>query len=536
MTLKRAFSIAIAVTFIVGTLSPHAEADLWCAGVIAGHPQTIVCDDFDRYCTNPPAWPDRCVNQSTPDQEAFLTNWPEVADSGNPTKVNQDYKTSGDTLYAESPPFTVRYYSGSNPEAGNYYLDTQHSRDLRANIAALEPGRNIVNGTDEHPLILEFVYHFHDEGRQYYQSQYVDLSLDDGVTLDRAPTDYILSEDCAAVGGCGDSHGYPIICQQNNSYVLSGFCPPLESLPIHSSIAVGILSWLDTNPCHCGEDVAHAASNWHLVFFDGKQWWTLKSNLFPGGGTRTPLNGAPEPPPEECKIKSPGDFGLFNGLNHVRLTIKTNTVRVDHWYRQMCKTDNTKKYDIAHWAEIPRQYFGGFNNIALGTAKGCELDVDGNCLESRHLLGPNGHGGNAEMDSVALVDGVLDTYTAAGACCLADGTCTETDLYTCANVLQGRFAGANTTCATTLCCPIPFADGDVDGDVDQDDFGLWQLCFTNVNGGVPAGCECCNQDGDDDVDGDDFQLFHDCWTGPQVPWSPALTPACNGPMTVSAVP
>ena len=36
-------------------------------------------------------------------------------------------------------------------------------------------------------------------------------------------------------------------------------------------------------------------------------------------------------------------------------------------------------------------------------------------------------------------------------------------------------------------CPIPFADADVDGDVDQEDFGKFQSCFTIFTGGPLSG-------------------------------------------------
>ncbi len=526
--MQRSILVITLAGVLVCSAAAPSQAGLWCYSIMTDPTvaQTIVCDDFDRYCVNPPAWPERCPNGSVPHQAPFDANWPEVTTSANPMRVHDEYKVSGDPLYAESWPFTARYYSGANPDAGNYYYDAQRSRDLRPGIAALDPSKNIVNGTDANPLILTFVYHFHDEGRQYYQSQYVDLSLNDGTAIDRAPTDHAHSEDCSQGPGCGDMTGYPIICQQNDFAASSIWgCPPLSSLPAHSSIAVGILSWLDTNPCHCMEEVAHAAQNWHLVSFDGKEWWTLKSNLFPGGGTRTPIGGAPEPPPAECKIKSPGDFGLFNGRNIVTVTIKTSTIKVELYYRQMCATDNTQKWDITHWAEIPRQYLGGFNNISLGAAEGCELDASGQCTEPRHLLGPNGHGGNAEIDSVAVVDGVLGTYTAEGACCESDGTCVLADQSACA-ILGGDFKGPGSTCETVLCCPTPFADADRDGDVDQPDFGAWQLCLTGPGGGVPAGCECFDRDSDNNVDADDFLEFGRCWTGPNVPWSQPLTPTC----------
>jgi hypothetical protein len=77
-----------------------------------------------------------------------------------------------------------------------------------------------------------------------------------------------------------------------------------------------------------------------------------------------------------------------------------------------------------------------------------------------------------------------------------------------------------------LCCPTPFADGDFDGDVDQNDFGSVQVCY-NGPGAAPAGCTCLNRDGDSDVDSTDVTAFMNCFTGPNVLWSAGLTPSCS---------
>jgi hypothetical protein len=74
-------------------------------------------------------------------------------------------------------------------------------------------------------------------------------------------------------------------------------------------------------------------------------------------------------------------------------------------------------------------------------------------------------------------------------------------------------------------CPDPFADADEDDDVDQDDFGALQTCFTGPGGGVLAGCACFNRDADNDVDEDDYGAFEDCASGPEVPASTL----CDGP-------
>jgi hypothetical protein len=84
-------------------------------------------------------------------------------------------------------------------------------------------------------------------------------------------------------------------------------------------------------------------------------------------------------------------------------------------------------------------------------------------------------------------------------------------------------------------CGDVWADRDRDGDVDHDDFGNFQLCFTGADGGplpdTPAFCECLDRpeegfpSGDGDVDETDFGAFEDCATGPEIPLDPENPPA-----------
>ncbi|NLE60217.1 MAG: hypothetical protein GX616_17850, partial [Planctomycetes bacterium] len=58
---------------------------------------------------------------------------------------------------------------------------------------------------------------------------------------------------------------------------------------------------------------------------------------------------------------------------------------------------------------------------------------------------------------------------------------------------------------------------DLDGDVDQFDFGRFQACLSGS--AVPQGAPECKQvdmDGDNDVDKDDFAGFQQCLSGPDV--------------------
>ena len=64
-------------------------------------------------------------------------------------------------------------------------------------------------------------------------------------------------------------------------------------------------------------------------------------------------------------------------------------------------------------------------------------------------------------------------------------------------------------------------DLDLDGDVDQIDFGLFQRCLAGP--GVPQpllSCAKARLDDDEDVDQDDFGLWQLCMTGPNEFASP----------------
>ncbi len=68
-------------------------------------------------------------------------------------------------------------------------------------------------------------------------------------------------------------------------------------------------------------------------------------------------------------------------------------------------------------------------------------------------------------------------------------------------------------------------DFDGDGDVDQEDFGHFQVCLTGP--GVPQtslDCQDARLDEDEDVDQEDFAIFRGCMSGPDVP----ADPQCEG--------
>lgn len=84
---------------------------------------------------------------------------------------------------------------------------------------------------------------------------------------------------------------------------------------------------------------------------------------------------------------------------------------------------------------------------------------------------------------------------------------------------DGRTGTATVSIAVTT---YP-GDFDGDADVDQEDFGHFQECYSGS--GQPQtdmGCIDASLDGDDDVDGVDFAIFQACLSGP------GLTPGCSG--------
>jgi len=66
----------------------------------------------------------------------------------------------------------------------------------------------------------------------------------------------------------------------------------------------------------------------------------------------------------------------------------------------------------------------------------------------------------------------------------------------------------------------PLGDFDCDGDVDQEDFGLFQVCYSGPGREYPSGCENADFNADDDVDSDDFNIFQQCMGGANNPPAP----------------
>ena len=503
--------------------------------------QIVWCDDFDNYCADGQAWsghlplPAACPTDGSAvaDNAAFLTNW--AVPQGCVWADNQTI--TADAAKVDSPPFALKSRGMGYPgESGPTNLaSSRHVFPLQSSIQAKNAAKNAVNGTDENPLKLSYRVKHNTPadcsgcgGDTALALWYAELVLDE----DRAPTDYILRHCDPATESTAI---YPVICQQRQS--VAG-CPPL-STAVHASIAVGLVAILDTNPCDV--ENGRRPTNYHLSVFDGLMWRDLRNSLYPGTG----------------------DFALGNGgLGKVYLEVRANHIFVtwDIVYNGLPEHSE---------ATIPRQYLGAFNRMASGPGPGCELDpVTHACIGTEDCfkycdLKPNWCWRNTFVDSLVLYDGVLedlrgaccqsdgscsalqpaecaaaggvfrgvntacDGLACAGACCQAGGVCTQTLPAACG----GNFRGVATSCATAdICpCPTPFANWDMDSDVDMDDFAGLQRCLSAAASPVApvsSQCACFDVAGgpsggpDGHVGLEDVQQFVPCASGKDVPWTP----------------
>lgn len=454
----------------------------------------IWCDDFDNYCagaapwTGGPPYPSGCpYEDATPDNAAMLANWQLMDGCGS------NWALGVDPLVAFNIPLYAIYPGGPQIVA------PRHAYDLTPRIASRSPGSDAINGSNAKPLVLRMMYNFMPEDLGAGAINYTELVLDNGDGV-HAPTDYIWR-------GCGGESGpYPTICQQDRSFEpgLNAFCPPPAAGPlpdgIWPSLAVGPNALLDVDPCDAAGGGRPSVP--HCSVFDGRKWIKMAAARFPGNG---------------------GDFQLEWQFNTIQLTIRTSSFDVELWGNNL----NTGQ-DRYSKATVPRQYLGPFNRISHGMGAGCELSADnGACVGGRTCFDYSQTNLEAlssiAFDSPVLVDGLAVAQT--GACCADDGTCSQVTRSAC-EAAAGRYHGSGTECGQVLCCPVPFADVDRDGDVDQEDFAWIQRCFTGPDGSVTSGCECFDRDSDRDVDGADVLFVDNCRTGPNLPWNAALTPLC----------
>jgi len=468
----------------------------------------IWCDGFDSYCVavaDPwlgyPPFPAVCPNvaATVDDHAEFLANWPKVVPPSGPAGGNQDLSTARE----QAGVYSLLFHGGQ--------VATRHAFDLTEAIQQKNAAHNAINGSDAAPLILKFTAHHGDFGAAANSPYYLEMYM----SGDRAPTNYVTVEcPTGAFPNCPAEYGpFPIVCQQDPAHYNPIDCPPADPNDYHASVAMGWLAPMDREPCDSQTGCKPTLD--HPVVYNGRYWLEPRSNQWP---------------------PSVGDFNMgssLDGRHWMKLQIKTSQMIFTYSNDYLCPAS------FPCWCTIPRDYTGPFNTIATGPGAGCELDV--NDLDGDTITNECAPGAEYKMfdyaslsvnswhdsfaDTMVVYDG--ETTSVIGACCLADASCIETTQQDCeGNYEHATFKGLDTLCANVQCCPYPFADGDLDGDVDQADFGLWQACYDGGTGLI-AGCECYDRVAPaGSVDGDDFTEFANCFTGANVPFDPNVFTNC----------
>ncbi|MBI4579918.1 MAG: hypothetical protein HY718_09465 [Planctomycetes bacterium] len=492
---------------IVGTIAAAGWLAAFPAGALAvcpsGFVNEIFCDDYDCYCPEH-SFPcvDKCPLDAEKSNTPMRTVWATTSrNDANTNKCGSEFNIE-DTLLAFSEPFGNGLPNQVDAQLGHI---TVTILDDIANTFGAQYGA--VAGTDANPLVMSFNMNHQTGNKIHPANVYMELSMGS----DKAPTDYIWGPDCSTACDPPVATGEwsKIICAQN---VAIPGCPDPNTAAVHASIAVGFVAYLDPDPCHCA-DATHGPKNRHLAFFDGRKWWTLDAGVFPGSGDFAIDGGE----------GADASTDLNGGI--VTLTIKSTTVQIEY----TSYFNGPGAYSIA---TAPRVYTGSFNTLHSGFGTACEINSSSwDCaVAPRRCLKGSPGAGRPSFDDFVLYGGegiVVPGNT--GACCQADGQCSQTQEATCGAV-GGTYQGDNMPCGVIPCCPTPFADSDADGDVDGLDFAEFQRCSTVGGGPVPPGCACFDRGPtgypDGDIDLDDFLAFLDCGSGPSVPFVADEHPDC----------
>lgn len=462
----------------------------WC---YTSHPGAVYCEDFDRYCSNPPPAPGRCEPQGNEirDQWAMWDVWNPFHTCGWMISVHDEF-------YA-SYPYSAKI--GCQPwknELG--YSNTGITSGIRNKFGNMYTD---VLATDLTPLIFEFG--IHGGVKLHYANMFIELGR--GLRLDgkEGLTSYVPGPDCALCGSTQEHTIYPRICR--TSTTPSG-CAAVSTAPVIPTVAAGFLAFLDPDPCHCGE-----TENWprtdHLAFFDGRQWWTLPAG-FPDPGGSEPATG---------------DFSISGAdvYHNIKLLLTSTSVTVE-----------MRAAGVLSRCAVPRAYTGPFNSMGMGYQVPCQLtpgtwecngapDCNGQCgPDMGCCVSGTNWGGTVPVDNLVLEGG--QGYAEPGACCFPDTTCTVTYQGDCP-LLGGQPGPAGSTCETHACCPRLLPDHDLDGDVDLADFGWFQTCLAGPEAPPPSvPCQCADFQGDGFVDNLDLSSFLGCLLGPEIPADPGCMP------------
>lgn len=206
-----------------------------------------------------------------------------------------------------------------------------------------------------------------------------------------------------------------------------------------------------------------------------------------------------------CDYATTNEFngwGPYNGIGYLR--------KVNNWGQSSCVAEQTvsgitpgpNDLTLSFWALV----WDNSNDVGYDSYAKGEIVVDGVSV--------------AEVQNNSLVD----TQSAwINKSVHWSGTVNSTVLVRLTLMADGRGGGGwglayvDEVDLATPPCNKPFADMDNDGDVDQDDFGQFQLCWSGTVSEVLPGCGCLDHDKSGKIDQADLNAFVLCVSGPTIP-------------------
>ncbi|MHC4675121.1 MAG: hypothetical protein ACYTBZ_21765, partial [Planctomycetota bacterium] len=344
----------------------------------SGISPVVFCDDFDRYCVDPPANQAEEGDGDLPDPEnesAFWGYWP-----------RSDGVCSFDAPYLLwTKPDVHRDYASvkATQERGTEKLDpdalrlARHVHDMTTEIKnnpLNTDGYGAVNGSGEILLSTDPNYVDPDtigtvlKGHTYIHNG----NFDDGGTLrcgayanftyytelnldgDRAPTNFIWRNCYAETGDHGGSPHQLMLATDVN--------PDPGTTWHHASFAFGLVAHhdIDLNPCNV--DAGRRPTAWRAFVYDGKDWLNLKAPDF----------GLPMP--------DHADFYPWMEWNLLRFFIGTDYIEV-RLYNARAEEMHRSEGVCGYQGCNVKRCFGGINHWAAD----CRTEVacppsQGTCL------------------------------------------------------------------------------------------------------------------------------------------------------------
>ena len=398
----------------------------------AGISPVVFCDDFDRYCLDPPLDPALECDGDIPDPEDILALWAYWPQSDGTCSYNLPYSlwTKPDVHFdyaavmAAQDPDTLRlarHVHDMTTEIENNPLNTESYGGINGSGEILASTDPSYVDPDTISTVLKGHTYIHNGkldgggtlrcGAYANFTYYTELNLDG----DRAPTNFVWRNCFKEVHDHGGGPHQLLQATDVN--------PDPGTTWHHASFAFGLVAhfddFVDANPCNV--DAGRKPTAWRAFVYDGKDWTRLK---------------APEfdlPVPDDADFRPWMEWNLlrfFVGTDDIEVRLYNARAEAIYSSGSTCglQSCNTKRCfgGLDHWglctsaadcrpsqgscvsgfcdggtndgnactlpehcpdapptiaqpyfvARVPRAYKGPFNTIALGAGKGVSLGVE----------------------------------------------------------------------------------------------------------------------------------------------------------------